>query len=138
MTLNSLPVTLSPTLDRLFTASVVRIAAVVTSSVLIVVAFTIWLLSILAELQILLEQTESLIEILSVDLPQPRSIWKLLFGDIFCLSRISTIFRKMQFIIWNPFSYVTAVVTYIRTIRNEFFLRFETVFSVICPTNVTL
>ena len=40
LTLNSLPVTLSPTLDRLFIASVVGIAAVVTSVVLIAVAFT--------------------------------------------------------------------------------------------------
>ena len=82
LTLNSLPVTLSPTLDRLLIASVVGIAAVVTSVALIAVE------SILAELQLLLEQTESLIEILSVDLPQPRSIWNLLLDDSFCLLRI--------------------------------------------------
>ena len=40
LTLNSLPVTLSPTLDRPFIASVVGIAAVVISVVLIAVAFT--------------------------------------------------------------------------------------------------
>lgn len=85
LTLNSLPVTLSPTLDRLLIASVVEIAAVVTSVVLIAVA------SILAELQLLLEQTESLIEILSVDLPQPRSIWNLLLDDSFCLLGISKV-----------------------------------------------
>ena len=39
---------------------------------------------------------------------------------------------------WNPFSNVTAIVTYIRTIWNELFFGFKAVFRVICFTNVTL
>ena len=96
LTLNSLPVTLSPTLDRLFIASVVGIAAVVASVVLIEVAFTKLLWFILAELQILLEQTESFIEILSVDLPQPRSIWNLSLDNFFRLLGMSKVnFEKL-------------------------------------------
>ena len=84
MTPNSLPVTLSPTFDRPFTASVVDIVVVVISVVFVAVPKL--LRSILAELQLLFEHTESFMETLSVDFPQPRSIWRLFSDVTFCLT----------------------------------------------------
>ena len=94
MTPNSLPVTLSLTIDRLFTGSVVDILVVDSSVALIVVVLRKLSRSILAELQLLFEQIDSFIETLSVDFPHPRSIWKLFPKISFCLSGIQMLVHQ--------------------------------------------